>query len=65
MNLLVVLMICNISQPCDQQHARSYKAYHSQPGQIVCGLPSVEDYPRFASDMASDEYLVVKCRNQK
>ena len=62
MTLVVVIMVCMNSKPCDQQHARIYQSFHAEPGQIVCGLPSGATI--IQSDLRPDEneYISIKCR---
>lgn len=63
MTLYVVMMICSISLPCDEHHARAYRALKAEPGQIVCGLPSTSAaLVETGLRPADGEYLVVKCK---
>lgn len=62
MTLYVVLMICTTSLPCDEKHARAYRAYRAQPGQVVCGLPTATaGIVETGLAPNEGEFLVVKC----
>lgn len=66
MTLYIVMMICGVNAPCDETHARAYRAFRAEPGQVVCGLPSAAaGIVETGLRPNENEFLVVKCKLDK
>ena len=62
MTLYVIIMICKLGVPCNQEHARVYQSYKAEPGQIVCGIPGTTKIIQSELSPDPNEYLVVRCK---